>query len=221
MKSKGDKTMKIKVFFTFVAMFLYANIVLGQTNDLTKEDMEQLLVQTQLKVNQFNGYISFIAKKEKYTSQRQQQEIEKNKDAYIQQALKLFIGDGEDYVDEYGNHQPAPIMQVSCLLRNGKTRINDRKIGVYLNNLKNMRYTEVQVTAGDAYFCSEARQIGENKYMTTLSYRQFFVGKMDGRVVYGDKTDKTITVYIEKKIVDGRSIWTVLLGDIKVDATER
>lgn len=204
-----------------MAMFLYANIAFGQTNDLTQEDMEQLLVQTQLKVNQFNGYISFIAKKEKYSSLRQQQEIEKNKDAYIQQALKLFIGGGEDYIDEYGNHQPAPIMQVSCLLRNGKTRINDRKIGIYLNNLKNMRYTEVKVTAGDAYFCSEARQIGENKYMTTLSYRQFFVGKIDGRVVYGDKTDKTITVYIEKKIVDGRSIWTVLLGDIKVDATER
>lgn len=204
-----------------MAMFLYANIAFGQTNDLTQEDMEQLLVQTQLKVNQFNGYISFIAKKEKYSSLRQQQEIEKNKDAYIRQALKLFIGGGEDYIDEYGNHQPAPIMQVSCLLRNGKTRINDRKIGIYLNNLKNMRYTEVKVTAGDAYFCSEARQIGENKYMTTLSYRQFFVGKIDGRVVYGDKTDKTITVYIEKKIVDGRSIWTVLLGDIKVDATER
>jgi len=57
--------------------------------------------------------------------------------------------------------------------------------------------------------------------MTTLSYRQFFVGKQDGRVVYRDKTDKTITVYIERKVVDGRSLWTVLLGDIKVDATER
>lgn len=204
-----------------MAMFLYANITFGQTNDLTQEDMEQLLVQTQLKVNQFNGYISFIAKKEKYVTPQQQQETERNKNNYIKQALKLFIGGGKDYVDEYGNHQSAPIMQVSCLLRNGETKITDREIGEYLNRLKNMRYTDVRVTAGDAYFCSEARQIGENKYMTTLSYRQYFVGERDGKVVYRDKTDKTVTVYIEKSITDGRSIWTVLLGNIKVDATER
>ena len=213
--------MKIKVLLSVIAIMLCSSHVFGQTNDLTQEDMDQLLLQTQLKVNQFNGYISFIAKKEKYSSQQQQREVESNKDAYIKEALKLFIGGGDAIVDEYGNQQPAPIMQVSCVLRNGKVRINDKKIGTYLNNLKYLRYSEVQVTAGDAYFCSEARQVGENKYMTTLSYRQFFVGKQDGKVVYRDKTDKTITVYIEKKVVDGRALWTVLLGDIKVDATER
>lgn len=213
--------MKAKIFLSVIAIMLCSCQLIAQTNDLTHEDMDQLLLQTQLKVNQFNGYISFIAKKEKYSSQRQQREVESNKDAYIKEALKLFIGGGEAFVDEYGNPQPAPIMQVSCVLRNGKIRINDKKIGTYLNNLKYLRYSEVQVTAGDAYFCSEARQVGENKYMTTLSYRQFFVGKQDRRVVYRDKTDKTITVYIEKKVVDGRSLWTVLLGDIKVDATER
>lgn len=213
--------MKKKVLLSVIAIILCSCHVFGQTNDLTKEDMDQLLLQTQLKVNQFNGYISFISKRERYSSMEQQQEVERNKDAYIKEALKLFIGGGKAFVDEHGNQQPAPIMQVSRVLRNGKVRINEKEIGIYLNNLKHLGYSEVQVTAGDAYFCSEARQVGENKYMTTLSFRQFFVGKQDGRVVYRDKTDKTITVYIEKKVIDGHTTWTVLLGDIKVDATER
>lgn len=221
MNNKNCEIMKLKMLYAFMVLILYAGQVWGQTNDLTQEDMDQLLKQTKLKVDQFNNYISFIAKKEKYASLQQQQETEKNKDEYIKEALKLFIGGGDAFVDEYGNQQPARIMQVSCLLRNGKVRVKNRKIRLYLNNLKSLNYSDVQVTAGDAFFTSEARQIGENKYMTTLSYRQFFIGKSDGRVVYDDKTDKTITVYIERQVIDGRSRWAILLGDIKVDATER
>ena len=212
--------MKIKIFLTTMVMVLCTNHIFAQTNDLTKDDMEQLLRQTQLKVNQFNGYISFIAKKEWYKNQQQQTENERAKDAYIKEALKLFIGGGKEYVDEYGNQHPAPIMQVSRVDRSGNVDIINREIGDYLVRLKNLRYTYVKVTAGDAYFCSEARQIGENKYVATLSFRQFFVGKKGEVTVTRDQTDKTVTVYIEKKIVDGRSVWTVLLGDIKVEATQ-
>ncbi len=112
-------------------------------------------------------------------------------------------------------------MQVSCIQRNGKIRVTDKPIQSYLQRLKFLNYTNVTVTAGDAFFCSEARQIGENKYVATLSFRQYFVGKRDGLIVYQDKTDKTVTVYIEKKLIDGKSMWTILLGDIKVDATEQ
>lgn len=212
--------MKIKIFLTTMVMVLCTNHIFAQTNDLTKDDMEQLLRQTQLKVNHFNSYISFIAKKERYKNQQQQTENERVKDAYIKEALKLFIGGGKEYVDEYGNQHPAPIMQVSCVDRSGNVDIINREIGDYLVRLKNLRYTYVKVTAGDAYFCSEARQIGENKYVATLSFRQFFVGKKGEVTVTRDQTDKTVTVYIEKKIVDGRSVWTVLLGDIKVEATQ-
>ncbi len=213
--------MKEKMLFVLMVLLFNCGFSYGQTNDLTQDDMDQLLARTQLKVNQFNGYISFIARKERYKSEQQQKEIENNKNAYIAVAMKLFIGDGEEFVDEYGNQQPARYMQVSCLLRNGKVRIRERKIRDYLNSLKTLNYSDVQVTAGDAFFTSEARQISENKYMTTLSYRQFFVGRRDGKVVYTDKTDKTITVYIERQIIDGRTRWEVLLGDIKVDATEK
>ena len=212
--------MKTKVLLSIIALMLCTSNVFGQTNDLTQEDMAQLLQQTQLKVNQFNGYISFIAKKERYKSEQQQNEIERNKNAYIKEALKLFIGGGKDYVDEYGNQHPAPIMQVSRVLRNGRVDVIDRKISEYLVRLKNLRYSYVKVTSGDAFFCSDARQVGENKYVATLSFRQYFIGKSGEVTITSDITDKTVTVYIEKKVIDGRSRWTVLLGDIKVDATE-
>ena len=212
--------MKVKVFLSVIVIMLCSNHVFGQTNDLTKDDMDQLLAQTQLKVNQFNGYISFIAKKEKYTSLQQQREVESNKKAYIKEALKLFIGGGKDYVDEYGNQHPAPIMQVSRVRRNGSTSVIDRKITDYLERLKNLNYSYVKVKSGDAFFCSEARQVGDNKYVATLSFRQYFIGKKGEVTITSDITDKTVTVYIEKKVIDGRSQWTVLLGDIKVDATE-
>ena len=64
--------------------------------------------------------------------------------------------------------------------------------------------------------------VNSQKIMNVLEglTRQYFVGKMDGRIVYNDKTDKTVKVYITKTVIDGRTRWTVLLGDIKVDATE-
>lgn len=212
--------MKLKTLFTIVAMMLCVGQVYGQTSDLTQEDMRELLRQAQLKVDQFNNYVAFIAKKEKYKNAQRQTENERTKDAYIKSALKLFIGGGKDYYDEYGNWHPAPIMQVSKISRNGNVDVIDRAVSDYLVRLKNLSYTYVKVTAGDAYFCSEARQIGENKYVATLSFRQFFIGKKGELTVTRDQTDKTVTVYIEKKNVDGRSVWTVLLGDIKVEATQ-
>lgn len=213
--------MKSKKLFLFIIMLLTMQGAMAQTNDLSKEDMTQLLQYTQQKVNQFNGYVSFIAKKQRYTSQQQQNEVERNKDAYIREALKLFIGKGEDYTDEYGNKQPAPEMQVSSIRRNGQVTVKSKKVSEYLKALKGLNYKNVTITSGDAFFCSEARQIGEGKYVTTLSFRQYFIGERDGRVVYRDKTDKTVTVYIERKNIDGRAQWTVLLGNIEVKATDK
>lgn len=213
--------MNTQKLLLIVFMLLSVNLAYSQTSDLSKEDMDQLLEQTKHKVNEFNGYVSFIAKKKRYKSLQEQNEMEQSKTEYIKQALKLFIGGGYAYVDEDGNHQPAPVMQVSSISKKTrKVKVTDRDISVYLNNLRHLKYTEVNVSAGDAFFCSDARQVGPDKYMATLSFRQYFVGKMDGKIVYSDKTDKTVKIYITKQTIDGRTRWTVLLGDIKVDVTE-
>ena len=112
-------------------------------------------------------------------------------------------------------------MQVSSIRRNGQVTVKSKKVSEYLKALKGLNYKNVTITSGDAFFCSEARQIGEGKYVTTLSFRQYFIGERDGRVVYRDKTDKTVTVYIERKNIDGRAQWTVLLGNIEVKATDK
>lgn len=107
--------MKAYRLFLIVLMLISINNAYSQTSDLSKEDMDQLLEQTKHKVNEFNGYISFIAKKKRYKSLQEQNEMEQSKTEYIKQALKLFIGGGYAYVDEDGNNQPAPVMQVSSI----------------------------------------------------------------------------------------------------------
>ena len=79
---------------SFIIMLLSVNLAYSQTSDLSKEDMDQLLEQTKHKVNEFNGYVSFIAKKKRYKSLQEQNEMEQSKTEYIKQALKLFIGGG-------------------------------------------------------------------------------------------------------------------------------
>lgn len=193
----------------------------AQVSDLSQEDLNELKRQSKLKVDQFNNYISFIASKKRYRSAAEQQEDSRNKDYYIEQALKLFIGKGKESKDTYGNTIPAPTMETSVInRRTNKVRINTKPVGEYLKHLKVLPYTEVIIKASDAHFTSDAKKIGENEYELTLSYAQIYIGKKGEVEVYVDKTRKTIVVHIKRHIKDGRVRWTVLLGNIKVDATE-
>lgn len=211
----------MKKLFSIFALLLFTIPVIGQTSDLSTEDLLMLQERAKQKVDQFNNYISFIAKRKRYSSWSEQSEDMNNKNAYIKEALKLFIGGGKQSLDIYGNVIPAPTMEVSSInRRTRKTRISSRPISIYLESMKNLNYKEVNVTASDAYFASEAKQISGNQYKVTLSYCQWFVGRRGDGYVYRDKTDKTVEVYITREVVDERVRWTVQLGNIKVDATE-
>ena len=209
------------ISFLVCALFCACTTTFAQTSNLTKEEMEQFKERAKLKVDQFNNYISFIAKKKRYKNAQEQNEAIQNKKEYIKEALKLFIGGGKESKDCNGNIIPAPEMETSSLNRvTRRVTIKSQKISSYLNHMMNLNYTDVRVTASDAYFASEARQISENEYRVVLTYSQNFYGYRDGRVVYSDKTDKSVEVYIIREKIDGRVRWNVLLGNIKVDATE-
>ncbi len=214
-------------FKFFIGFFLFlatTSVTIAQsenrTNDLSKEEMAAFKERAKLKVDQFNNYISFISKKYYPKTAKEQEEIEESKDAYIEQACELFIGNGRDYYDADTNYCKAPQMETSSINRATNTvKIKSEPVADYLVRMKGLRYNEVYVTASDAYFISEARKVGENQYEATLSYTQTFYGLRDKRIVYRDQTDKTIKVYITRIVIDGRIRWDVLLGDIKVDAT--
>ena len=192
---------------SFVAVSSLSQEINGLDDNVRQEVKEY----AKEKVNEFNGHLSFIA------SKRVEMEV---KDDHIREALNLFIGQGEESYDTYGNKVDAPIMQVSSInRRTGKTRVSDRPIKTYLNDLRRLSYNEVVVKSSDATYISELEWDGEGRYKAVLSYAQIFVGERDGIVVYRDVTKKSIEIYIEMKKYGDKTLYEILLGNVKVDAT--
>lgn len=206
--------MKTRIIIFLIAVFT-VNGLYAQTNDLTEEIKQTISDFAKQRVDQFNDQLSFIAGKKKYGDDV--------KDKYIRQALKNFIGGGNDYRnEETGELIKAPTMEVSSInRRNGFVTVNKLPIKTYLNNLKNLRYSEISVTSSSAHFITEIKQVSENEYETVMSYAQIFVGKRDMRVVYSDETEKHVRIHIKRiDLGDGQVKWNVLLGDIMVKATK-
>lgn len=174
-----------------------------------REQVKQYAMQ---RVNEFNGDLSFISSK-KYENSV--------KDFYIKEALRLFIGHGEESHDLDGRTIPAPIMEVSSINRRTQAkRVRSRLLKTYLNALKDLRYDEVKVTASSAVFMSTLQKVGTGRYEAVLTYAQVFVAKNDGITVYRDVTKKSIRVHIKVVEYGEKKRYDVLLGDVKVNATE-
>lgn len=202
------KIISILISALFVTTFAYSQEIYGLDENVRQEVKEY----AKEKVNEFNGHLSYIA------SKKISDDV---KNDHIYEALLLFIGQGEVSYDQYGNQIPAPTMEVSAINRQtGKTRIRTRLLKTYLNDMKSLNYTEVNVSASEATYISELQHEGDGKYKAVLSYAQIFVGKRDGIVVYRDVTKKSIEVYIEVKKYGDKNLYEILLGNIKVDATQ-
>lgn len=215
--SKDFTSMKQIIVFVVIYLLSVTPSLAQIINGLDANVREEVKAYAKEKVDEFNGHLSFIASK-KYG--------DAVKDVHIQQALMLFIGKGKASVDNMGNEIGAPIMQVSFKnRRTGEVRVRDRFLTDYLPAMKNLGYTDVSVTSSEATYISDLQKDGvdddgNERYRAVLSYAQIFVGKRDGIVVYRDLTKKSIEVYITVKTYGDKKLYEILLGNIKVDATE-
>ena len=203
----------MKKILSIILVFFVTTIVNGQEIKGLDENVRQEVKEyAKEKVDEFNGHLSYIA------SKKVSDEV---KDDHIHEALILFIGQGDKSYDQYGNEIPAPTMEVSAINRKtGKVRLRTRLLKTYLSDMKSLNYTEVNVSASEATYISELQPDGNGRYKAVLSYAQIFVGKRDGIVVYRDVTKKSIEIYIEVKKYGDKNLYEILLGNIKVDATE-
>lgn len=182
---------------------LNVSTVKAQTNNLTSDELELFKEEVRHRVNRFQMYLTYISSK---------QNDKTTKQAYVRQTLKLFIGNGEDYNDAYGNQHPAVRMQVSSKSNNKNTW---QKVKTYLNNLINLTYRKVEITWVDACRVSEFHKVRDGLYVATVTISQRFVGYRDNGN-YSDTTDKTITVYLEEEVTTVGGRYRVLFGDIEV-----
>lgn len=192
------------VLLVFVATFSAQ----AQVNDLSEQDIQAFKDRVGEVIDMFQNNLSILGGKKHSL---------KVKSVYKKSALKLFIGEGQPYVDPDGNKRQGVQMQVSSI-KNGKTIKRNTALITYLDNLIKLPYAEVKLTQADTYRISNIYKVGDHYEATATIFQRFegYVGT-DMRKKYSDVTQKNIKVYIipENDYVLGQH-WSVRLGDIEV-----
>lgn len=178
----------------------------AQTNDLSSEELEMFRTEVKNRTNRFQMYLTFIGSKKNDL---------KTKQAYIKQALQLFIGKGEKYEDIYGNVQPAVGMETTSKYKKTKSWQTTKR---YLNRLATMAYKEIEITWVDTCRVSNFYKVKDGLYTATVTVSQRFAGYRDNGS-YIDTTVKSIEIFLEEYLTPVGRRYRILFGDIEAIET--
>lgn len=199
-----------KTFYLFACLVLMHIPLSVFAQQPTQSDFDAIHAEVGHMIERFERNVEFIGSKNSGESA---------KNLYIRTTLRLFIGDGKEYTDSYGNTWPAPHMQVSSTRTS--TPIN-RTIPDYLNRLRNLTYTKVQITSAEHYTLSNIYKVGDHYEAVATIYQKFCGYFSDGQRRYCDVTQKSIRVYIERLADDYDGVrWKIRFGDIDVIDTQK
>ena len=111
-------------------------------------------------------------------------------------------------------------MQVSKIRYNNVIDVNDVPLKQYLQNLQNLKWSSVKITKAQTCRISNFYKRNDNLYEATATFFQYFEGRSGEKVVYRDKTQKEVKVYLSR-VEDGQlgSYWDLKFGDINVAET--
>ncbi len=104
---------------------------------------------------------------------------------------------------------------------------NKYKIRDYLKRLKlkGADYQEVEVSYADIGYASDFVKGPDGNYYGVVSFVQTFKGFVDGKVMYGDVTQRNITVILKlyEKAIEGekKKQWDVFLADVGILETRK
>lgn len=104
---------------------------------------------------------------------------------------------------------------------------NKYKIRDYLRRLKlkGADYQQVEVSYADITYATDFRKGPDGNYYGVVSFVQTFKGLVDGKIIYGDVTQRNVTVILKlyEKAVDGetKKLWDVFLADIGIQETRK
>ena len=199
-----------KIFSLLLALAIFTPAVsFAQNIDLTPTQKEEIQDRAAQKIEAFLMQLQYVASKSSGVQ-----------DEAIKSTLALFLEKGEPYYDTYGNYNDGVKMQTATLRKNrhGKP-IYNRPILMkrYLNNMRGqVRYDNVQIDQVGVVRVDNLRKVGEGKYEGMAYFLQAFRGERDGRLIYGDKTEKSVKIYVQLIDVGMGTTWQVYLGDMKV-----
>ena len=185
--------------------------------ELTDEEIEVLENDIRMKV--YDSYLPEIAGKA--DKSREEKLLARE---YIKLALKLFIGEGEDYTyeeeDKYGIKRKRIHEAVKMQTTSNGIPNKPQPMKRYLNRLMNLKYQRVEVdTLTAVRIDKEIHPVGDGLYTATATFLQVFRGYRDNMKVIDDRDMKQVTIYIRKEVIDvstGIYRFEVKLGDIRI-----
>ena len=182
----------------------------AQTNNLTQEQIESFKTRCEETIEAFQYGLEIIGDKSQDKVVKQH---------YKQNILSFFMGDGKPYQDLDGNMHPAVKMEISTLRYSNVINKRTLKLTEYLENLENLKYVEVKIQKAQTCVISNLYKVGD-RYEGTVSIFQYFTGRTKDNVIYRDRTQKDIKIYVDK-VKDGSlgEFWQLKLGDVNVVET--
>lgn len=192
--------MKFKTFIFLLFSLFNIAVLNAQENPenekLSPEELEAFKKEASKKINALSNYISIIADKSIDQAIRQKS---------IELAVKLFVDRNQ-------------LVQVSSTNRD---RVRSFKIGEYLNRLRVLPYSRVEIEWYDITYISDFKYGSDGKYYAVATVFQKFRGySAEGQLIYEDVTQKDIEISVGKQIkkVGDREYkeWDVLLRQISV-----
>lgn len=197
-----------------LTMFMLHNVMaFSQVSPL-----EGYTVRVQQKINLFQTFLDFICKKEKYSSIEQSNDAMRNKETYIREALKLFMGENNPFIDEKGDTliAPPPRARICTILKNGTYYEREIPLKHFLHKMKYHPCDSIYMESVIAFYPVHIQEVDENDCLITMERRRFPI-REDLRVC----SPQTIILRLKKQIVDGRIIWPVFLDDITLIANRK
>lgn len=194
-----------------VVVLLFISLILGSSasnaQDITGEIINNKL---QEKAQILNDCLLFLSQKDRSAN------IKKH---YLDQALSLFVNNGEPFSADSVKYEGAYIITKSSF-RNKPVK---RKIKDYLQGVMDLRYTPIDLTAIKipalpAIIDSKSFvKCGDNLYRFTTLITRELAGYIEGAPVYKDIAPFEYSVFVGMKdTIDGKE-YIIYLSDIEVE----
>lgn len=209
--------MKAKEILLSLALCLLGMNMQAQTvlSDEERIEIEQRVLE---KIDDFISYLPEIAAKKNKSYDEQQLALK-----YIEKALELFIGGGEDYeyMDQAGNQRMHEAVKMQTTSRGRANKPQPMKR--YLNRLMALPYEKVEIESCKAIRIDKhLHYVGNNRWSGSAVFMQVFRATQDGRFVVNDTDEKQVTFYVDQEEfeygVNGEKqvVWTIKLGDMRI-----
>lgn len=201
-----------------LGLFCLIGINVQAQMELTSDEQAEIEQRVLEKIDDFISYLPEIAAKNNKSADERQLALK-----YINLALNLFIGEGEDYEyeDQAGNKRMHEAVKMQTTSRGRANTPQPMKR--YLNRLMALPYQKVEVESCKAIRIDKhLHYIGNNRWAGSAVFMQVFRATKDGRLVVNDTDEKQVTFYVDREEWKtgpngGKQVtWTIRLGDMRI-----